>query len=109
MILPKRYNQKILAANFRKAKSGKTSKGEKQFKQAIESLGLNQMQMIDLANAFDQIGYTTNAIEVYKKGRQLFKDQRLFTFELSSLYQKAEMYDEIVYRTENCIRRSSDD
>ncbi len=96
----KKYPQELVylvdLGNIYLKSEKKPTKGEKQFNEAIEKLGLNQMQMVDLANAFEQIGQIKYAIETYKKGRQLFKNQTLFTFELSSLYLREGMNDEIV-------------
>lgn len=74
---------------------GDKTKAEKEFTKSIESLSLDRNIINNLANYFAQRNNNDNVVRTYKKGRELLKDNNIFTYELSFFYQRLGLYEEL--------------
>lgn len=62
------------------------AKAEQQFERAVKSVGANQSQIRQLANAFIAKSEYQYALETYRRGQKLLKDQYAFNYELANLH-----------------------
>ncbi len=69
-------------------KDGKTKKGKRQYKKALDQLQPREASARRLANAFSRYNEYAYATKVYKKARKLMDKPYLFSLELASLYEK---------------------
>lgn len=67
-------------------KSGDFKNAEIQFKKVIESLLPNNNEIVRLSGIFNNYGETDYAIEVYKKGKQLFNNPAMYNMDIARLY-----------------------
>lgn len=66
--------------------TGDLKNAEIQYKKVIESLLLNNNEIVKLSGIFNNYGETDYAIEVYKKGKQLFNNPSLYNMDIARLY-----------------------
>lgn len=69
-------------------KDGKTKRGKKQYKQAIDKLSSNKGEARRLANAFATYGENKFAIKTLKQARKGLNESYAFSITLANLYQK---------------------
>lgn len=62
------------------------AKAEQQFSKAVKGVGANQSQIRQLANAFIAKSEYQFALETYKKGQKLLRDNYAFNYELANLH-----------------------
>ncbi|PSR01914.1 MAG: hypothetical protein BRD50_07905 [Bacteroidetes bacterium SW_11_45_7] len=68
---------------------GKTKRGQKQYRQAIDNLSADKGEGRRLANSFATYGENKFAIKALKKARKLTEQPYAFSMTLAKLYQKA--------------------
>lgn len=83
----KAQNYDIINLGLHYDSIGQTNKALKQYNKAIKALKQNNSEIIQTANYFSSKRLYEQAINTYLKGRQLFKDETKYTYELSYLYQ----------------------
>jgi len=69
-------------------KKYENEKAEDLYKKSIKKLDENRNQIIQLANAFQELAKYDYALEVYEKGTDLLKDESVFAANLASLYMR---------------------
>jgi len=69
-------------------REGNPEKSRKHYEEAMKKLEPDQMQIIDLANAFISKGENEYAIKTYLRGRELMKKSYPFSFELASVFER---------------------
>lgn len=77
-------------------KEGDRNKGEKEFENAIDNLGPQQREVINLASAFIRKGLYDEAMATYERGKKLLKDAYPFHYEMASLYGMMGEFEEMV-------------
>jgi len=67
--------------------SGNIKKANSQYEQAVNALVADVAQINRLAKSFMLISQFNYALKVYKQGQKLFKNNKLFQFELAGIYE----------------------
>lgn len=73
-------------------REGKTDKARKQYEEAIRKLGPDQIQIINLANAFIAKRESEYAVRTYLRGRALMNKGYPFSFELAAIFEREGNY-----------------
>lgn len=84
------------SAAHRYYQNGEQEKAIKLFREAINKLPADEMRIRNTANYFYSIQAYDLAIETFLRGRAVFKNEELFTFELLSLYRFKKDKDRLV-------------
>ncbi len=73
------------------------------FDEALEQLGFDGRQVVDLATAFDKAGYSGWAIKVYLFAREKSKNALQYVMELAALYEKSGQYEAMMQEYFNLL------
>ncbi len=84
-------------------KQGQKRKYTRTFDEAIEKLGFDGKQTIDLATAFDKAGYSDWAMKVYLSAREKAKNPLQYVMELATLYEKTGQYEAMMQEYFNLL------
>ena len=90
-----------------KLQTGETEKAEKIFEEVIEDLPANEYYLQETGRQFQEIGKDDLAIKTYEKARKLYKNETLFLFELSRLYNQAGETEKVVEEYLNLLEVNS--
>ncbi len=63
------------------------TKGEKQYDNVLKDMQANNSEIVQIANYFSQLRNYDYAVRTYLKGREIFKDETKYTYELTYFYQ----------------------
>ncbi len=74
---------------------GKKKKADKHYRSALEKIGYNKSSAIRLAEAFDNIGQCSLAVETYRLAGQKVGNPNIYTIEMAQLYEKYSEYEKM--------------
>lgn len=83
---PDRYSYQVDLGNLYE-KQGEIKKAEKTFESSINDLSADNNQILQTANAFTRYGKWDYTILTFEKGREVFKNDRLFDLELAAAHE----------------------
>lgn len=88
-------------------KEGDTKKAFKEFNQIIDDLPPVSTQIIELANAFQEIGEFNLALNTFEKGDKLLNGTYPFNFEKARIYGRLSKYDLMIAEYLNLLLLSN--
>lgn len=83
---PKKLNYQIALGRIYQ-EGGKLSEANKTYQAIIQNLSNDEFQYREIANSFYRFGAYDMAVSTFLKGREVLRNDQLFTFELLSIYK----------------------
>lgn len=77
-------------------RAGDSEKAGKVYEEAIQDLPTVQNKIIELYNAFLTRNLRDYSIKTLKRGRELLKNEKLFSLELTNIYTQLQLTDQII-------------
>lgn len=77
-------------------RAGQADKAAKVYEDAIKDLPTVQNKIIELYNAFLTRNLRDYSIKTLKRGRELLKNEKLFSLELTNIYTQLQLTDQII-------------